>query len=817
MATIVDSFLPGGAALPAGDAGLPVSPRRAATPECRHCGAPNPPGAEFCCAGCEYVHRLVREQGLDDYYKFKDAITVPVDPAVFETRDYAWLSDLQRRAEAAAGDGTAEMTLGIQGISCAACVWLIERLANHDPGVRWVGVNAQTGQMRLRWATGAFDAAGFGRRLQAFNYLVGPVDQAGEGDRAESRALARRIGLGTAFAMNIMLFTLPTYFGMERDFAYARLFGLLAMVFATLSFLTGGLYFVERAWRALRVGAMHIDLPIALGIVGSFAGSLYGWFVGDERLVYFDFVGSFIVLMLIGRWAQVAAVDRNRRRLLARQPKPPQVRLMGEGEEGPAISPEALRTGQRFEVAPGQTLAVDSRLGSVAAEFSLASINGEPAPRVFHPGQRVPAGAVLLSRHAVVVEALQPWEESLLARLLRPMEREPDRDPLLERIIRGYLLAIFAIAIGSGVVWAVVTGDAARTWSVVTAVLVVSCPCAIGLSVPLAAEVATVALRRGGVFVRESGVYARLGRIRRVIFDKTGTLTLEAPVLRAPEALGNLPAEAQGALLALVRDNPHPVAQALAGPLLARGVVAADLGRITETVGSGVEAGEWSLGRPGWRCPGGDGGGAEDGESITVLARSREVVARFRFADALRPEARAVVDALAARGLTCSILSGDRGPAVERLAAQLGVPPERAMGDLSPQDKAERADAVAGGEALMLGDGANDSLAFDRALCRGTPVIHRGILADKADFYYLGRSLSGVAALFRVNDARRRTQVALLVFSVAYNLLAVGLAVAGRMNPLVAAVLMPLSSLASLAIVGIGMRGVWSVPQRGTV
>jgi Cu2+-exporting ATPase len=197
------------------------------------------------------------------------------------------------------------------------------------------------------------------------------------------------------------------------------------------------------------------------------------------------------------------------------------------------------------------------------------------------------------------------------------------------------------------------------------------------------------------------------------------------------------------------------------------------------------------------------------------LARSGRVVARFHFADALRPDARAVMDALAGRGLTCSILSGDQGAAVARLAARLGIPAERALGELSPQDKAERADAEAGGAALMLGDGANDSLAFDRALCRGTPVIHRGVLADKADFYYLGRGLSGVAALFRVNDARRRTQVALLVFSVAYNLLAVGLAVAGRMNPLVAAVLMPLSSLASLAIVGIGMRGVWTGPERG--
>ena len=386
------------------------------------------------------------------------------------------------------------------------------------------------------------------------------------------------------------------------------------------------------------------------------------------------------------------------------------------------------------------------------------------------------------------------------------MEREADRDPVLERIIRGYLVGIFAIATGSGVVWAVLTGDAARTWSVVTAVLVVSCPCAIGLSVPLAAEMAIVALRRRGVFVRESGVFARLGRVRRVIFDKTGTLTLEAPILRAPEALEALPAAVQGALLALVRDNLHPVAQALAGPLLARGVAVADLGPVTETVGCGVEAGEWSLGRAGWRSPAGE----EKDEATAVLARSGQVVARFHFADALRP---------ALRGIYIDLRDHRAGKTPTSTWAGLFEEFQREGGATGYRDMyanaQERADAIAGGAALMLGDGANDSLAFDRALCRGTPVIHRGVLADKADFYYLGRGLAGVAALFRVNDARRRTQVALLVFSVAYNLLAVGLAVAGRMNPLVAAVLMPLSSLASLAIVGIGMRGVWTAPERG--
>jgi Cu2+-exporting ATPase len=182
------------------------------------------------------------------------------------------------------------------------------------------------------------------------------------------------------------------------------------------------------------------------------------------------------------------------------------------------------------------------------------------------------------------------------------------------------------------------------------------------------------------------------------------------------------------------------------------------------------------------------------------------VVARFFFTDTARPDARIELDALRARGLDAFILSGDATPKVAKLAAELALPADHALGELTPRAKSDWIHAHAPDDALMLGDGANDSLAFDRALCRGTPVIHRGVLERKADFYYLGRGIGGLRALFEVDALRRRTQTTILIFSIAYNLLAVGLAVAGRMNPLVAAVLMPINSLLTLLLVTGGMR-----------
>lgn len=787
--------------------GGPPATRPAARPTCRHCGAPlldeRMRAAGFCCAGCAYVFRLVHEHGLAGYYDIKDAITAPADAAVFAPRDFAWLDAAQAAAESAAGRRPPELTLDVQGISCAGCVWLIERIFRPLPGARDIEVSAQLGQLRLRWVPGQFSAAGFGRELQSFGYLVGPAGETPA--EPESRGLVRRIGLCTAFAMNVMLFTLPVYFGMSRDFEYARLFGTLSLVFGTLSFLVGGSYFLQRAARALAAGAMHIDLPIALGIAGAYLGSLYGWFTGREQFVYFDFVAGFILLMLIGRWAQVAAVERNQRRLLGRQPKPPQVRLLAGG----SIPPEQLAASQGYFTAGGHTVPVDSRLESPQAEFSLATITGEADPRRYLAGQRVPSGAVNLGRSDVRLTALQPWPESLLARLLAPAERPGARTPFLERIVRGYLVGILAVASLAGLGWWLATGDALRVGSVVTAVLVVSCPCAIGLAFPLADELATVALRRSGVFVRAADLWPRLGGVRQLVFDKTGTLTLETPVLANPAALQALEPAARAALLTLVRDNPHPVSQCLLEHLLASGAGETLAGEVEEQLGQGVTLAAdghlWRLGRPGWT--GAAGAAPADDAPGTRFSRDGATLADFHFLDAARPDARAEIAALGRLGQATFILSGDHQEKVGQLARELGLAPGNALGDCTPQQKADWLAAHGSEATLMLGDGANDSLAFDAALCRGTPVIHRGHLEGKADFYYLGRGIGGLRALLAVNATRRRTQTLVLVFSVAYNLLAVGLAVAGRMNPLVAAILMPVNSLLTLALVSAGMRG----------
>lgn len=797
-----------------------------AKPVCRHCGSPlldeRARDSGFCCAGCAYVYRLVHEHGLAGYYQLKDSVTAPADPSVFQPRDYGWLERLQKEAEDSLlreGEktvGTPSASLSIQGISCAGCVWLIERLFMQERGARDVFVNAQTGEMRLRWIPGDFSLSAFAGRLQSFGYLLGPLGE--ENSDPESRGLVKRIGLCTAFAMNVMLFTLPTYFGMDRNFAYARLFDTISLGFATLSVLVGGSLFMGRAFRSLREGALHIDLPIAIGIVGSYVGSLYGWLAHRTEYLYFDFVSTFILLMLVGRWAQVVMVERNQRQLLRQQLKAPRVRLRNADGTFQEATPEKLAAGSRFELGPGQTLPVEAQLERDDCSFSLASINGESEPRLFRAGEIVPAGALNIGMNPAPFVARQTWSESLLSKLLGGGERHGWRHRFLERIIQGYLIGIFVLSALSGIVWWVLTQDPVRTGAVVTAVLVVSCPCAIGLAFPLADEMAAVALRRRGVFVRENDLWGKLSRVKRLLFDKTGTLTLETPELLNPETLKNLPEEAASALRALAGSNSHPVSQALVAELLAHASPAPLPGALREFPGKGVELSapngdRWTLGNPAWLRH------AETSASDSLRERGPEVLlckngseqASFRFADRVRSDASSELARLRELGFDIFVLSGDHPEKVRKLADELSIPEDHCLGGLSPEEKAAWLERNGQQDSLMLGDGANDSLAFDRALCRGTPVIHRGILEQKADFFYLGRGIGGIRALFAVDQVRRKTQTLILVVSALYNLAAVGLAAAGHMNPLLAAVLMPANSLLAFLLVTTGMKRAFSV------
>lgn len=773
---------------------------------CEHCAtefSAKSADDRFCCRGCEYVAELISEQGFEQFYDLKQGIAVaPVRSRPFEEHDFSWLApkmaDAEKKAEA--HHEPARLDLGLEGISCVGCVWLVEKLfARHAGSIR-AAANPSSGRMHLEWVPGKCDLEPFLRELCQFGYVAAPAGAAG-GDH-ERRRLAARLGLCGAFALNTMAFSLPVYLGMPADFEFAPLFKLIAFLSATLSMLVGGGYFMDRAWRAVRAGSLHIDLPIALGLISAYIGSIAGWSLASDKLMYFDFVSIFVFLMLGGRYLQTTAVERNRRRIIRQQPVPEAVPVADD--PGKTMGREEIGPGLKFLLAPGQALPVSGVLAAGEADFSLEWIHGEAEPVRFSAGSRLSAGAILLSRTPAVVEAGEKWEDSLLAKLTAPASGERG-SPGLDKLLRVYLGIVLLLGIATLAIWGW-QGEWLTGAQAMISVFVVSCPCALGVAIPLADDMAASAMERLGVFVRTATLWPRLQRVRRVIFDKTGTLTLERPVLENPGAVANLDAASALALARLTRGSLHPIARSLLEALGTRGqklLAEHGDGQLCEFPGLGVSLesaeGNWSLGKVGWSGRADESIDAES--SGSELRKDGVLCEMFHFRESLRPGAIAMLRRLERSGLSLHILSGDHPEKVKQMAKSLGLPDNQSIGGLSPEQKASRVKALDRQDTLYLGDGANDSLAFDAALVTGTPVVDRSLLESKADFYTLGSGLAFLPGLLGAAAARSTAVRAAFGFAIVYNLTTVAFSMTGKMSPLLAAILMPLSSIASILIV----------------
>lgn len=754
---------------------------------------------------------MIEGEGMDHFYNLKgDKTLEPVRGRAFTSLDWSWLEEKAHEVESSSGEVSA-LTAGVEGVSCIGCLWLLDKLFQREAGAMDCEVHPSNGKIRLRWKTGRCDIPGFARKLQQFGYTIVPEART-SANRAEASELRLRLGLTAAFMMNCMAFTLPGYLGMKKDFFLAGLFEQIVALSATLALLTGGSYFIQRAWVALRHGVLHMDFPIAVGVTVAWVASMAGWLGGWDSLVYFDFVALFLTLMLAGRLLQISAVERHRNRAAGAAALP---RIVTD-PAGKKIAVEGLKPGQNYIVAPGGVVPVASQMENAAAEISLEWINGESDTHLWSAGRRVPSGAINVGRQSLELRADETWEGSLLYRLAGGAEAYgPGRRPLLEKVLKWYVIIVLVLAFGGAGFWLATGAGWVKALQVLVSVLVVSCPCSTGLALPLADDLSRTLLQRAGVFLRRDDFWARLPGIRKVFFDKTGTLTMERPELINPEALQSLDTSARENLRALVAGSLHPISRRLL-----ESVGGAGLGippEVEEIPGQGMKftdaAGTiWSLGRPAFLASAGE---SDDEGFDTHFRRDGKIVAGFRFRDTLRPESHQAIDWLRSKGMSIEILSGDRKEKVLAIAGQLGLPKADVHGAMSPGAKAERVRAADAGkhQTLFLGDGANDSLAAKAAACSGTPLMDRSLLEEKSDFYFTGRGLGFLPVLFRVGAVRRAAVRRIFSFAAAYNFVAVMVCLAGWMHPVIAAVAMPAGSILTLALTVSCFRP-WLTPGR---
>ena len=777
---------------------VPTGQAQTSVARCVHCAQPLVDGrfAPFCCRGCRAVNAILSKAGLTRYYELRGGPGLP--PADLETRhvDHKWLELIEEgRRE---NSGVSRIELDIQGIHCAACVWLIEELFRRHGGDQegLMTLNPALGRVELR-VSNEFPLVDWVNSVEELGYLLGPARSRG---RRASDDLLLRVGICAALAMNVMLFGAAMYLGLRSGPVY-ELLNDLSYAAGVLAMLVGGSVFIGSAWRAIRQRVLHLDVPIALGIVLAFAGSTWSFFFASGEAAYVDTLTVFVALMLVGRWLQQRMLERNRAQLLADDGT--QSLLTREVRDGVVriVHCIGVEQGDQLLIAPGDLVPVDLEVLDDVVLCSLDWIDGESRPREFARGQIVPAGGFNVGDGAFTGRASTNFAASSLVGLLGQDPASEGDGPLAtqwwSRLSRYYVIGVVALAtLGIGGWWWW-SGDPLRAIEVGTAVLVVTCPCAFGIAAPLAYELVLTQLRRAGVFVRVGDFLDRVRAMTRIVFDKTGTLTTGVLEIRDASALHALSDEQVTILYNMAARSSHPksvaVRRALEGHHASRFL---DL-EVHERMGLGVSAtrGEvqYRLGAPGWvDVP------SQNGEDL-VFSADATVLAALRTDEQLRPGARDEIDRLARDGYELAILSGDAQPRVTELGATLGLPRDACIGSHTPEQKAEYVRSHEPARTLLVGDGLNDQVAMREAACSGTPAVNRPFMASRCDFYFVSPGLHPVAQVLRASGTLAHVVRRILAFAVAYNVIAVSFALAGWMKPWVAAVLMPLSSLLTLA------------------
>jgi Cu2+-exporting ATPase len=812
---------------------------------------------QFCCAGCRTVYAMLRDCGLERFYKLRqNADTEPV-PARTTDRRYAEFDDQAFRELYCqpAADGLTVVELYLEGVHCAACVWLVEKLPQVVPGVLEARLDLRRSLVRVRWDDGQVPLSRIARSLDSLGYPPHPAKD------ARARALRRqedhrfliRIGVAAACVGNVMTLAFALYGGVFTgiEAQYSHLFRWASMFFGIIALAWPGSVFFRGAWAALRTRTAHLDLPIALGLgAGGVAGTLNAVLGRGE--IYFDSLTMLVFLLLVGRWIQRRQQRWANDALELLFSLTPTVARRVEPDGIREVPLEAIGPGDLLEVRAGDSVPADGRIEEGASALDQSLLTGESRPVAVRPGDPVHAGTVNVSARILVrVEAV--GDHTRVGRLMRLVEEcSRNRAPLVQfadRVAGRFVIAVLALAAATFGLWLWL--DASRALDHAVALLIVTCPCALGLATPLAVTVALGRAARRRILIKGGAALEHLAGRGTIVLDKTGTLTAG----RMAVVSWHGDASVQPLVASLERHSAHPIAQALvaayspespsreptapagaAGPARdsdqdgeRRGVSppvlsgaaasardrAAEPADVEQTTGGGlggaVAGRRVVVGSPKFvRSQGAtmsDELAAAEKRVVSsaatpvLVAVAGRVVAVAGLADPLRDDARAAVDALRRLGWQPQILSGDHPDVVRTVARQLGVPDGDAQGGATPEEKVVFVrQAAQRRPVIMVGDGVNDAAALSAATVG--IAVHGGAEASlaAADVYLNRPGLTPIIDVIQAARGTVRTIRRCFVASLFYNAIAATLAITGWISPLAAAVLMPISSFTVLAL-----------------
>ncbi|RAZ90981.1 cadmium-translocating P-type ATPase [Mesorhizobium hawassense] len=707
-------------------------------------------------------------------------------------------SDEIRLASRALDGGCRQTDLSVPSVHCAGCIQAIEAALAKIENIDSARVNLSTKRVSVRWR--GEQVPPFFAVLSRLGYQAHLFDQEiQEKDRALSE-LIRAVAVAGFAAGNIMLLSVSVWSGAEgatRDLFHwlSALIAIPALAFA------GGIYFRSAA-NALRHGRMNMDVPIVVGVSLAYAMSLYETINHGEH-AYFDASVSLLFFLLIGRTLDHVMRERARTAVngLSRLASRGSLVLRDDGKRE-YVPVAELVPGLRLLIAAGERIPVDGDILSGNSDLDFSIVSGESAPKAVGAGAHVQAGTLNLTG-PLTMQATAAAKDSFLAEMVRLMEAaEGGRSRyrrIADRVSALYAPVVHLAALLTFLGW-VASGDWHRAMTIAIAVLIITCPCALGLAVPIVQVVAARRLFEAGVMVKDGSAMERLAAIDTAVFDKTGTLTLGRPKLvNAPSIDPTMLAVAAD----MAAHSHHPFSRAIASYAGYSGQP--DVESVSEHPGFGVEAitegNTWRLGRRGWAGwkarTGGEG--KLGGYGGTVLSKNGNIVACFAFEDALRQDAKATIQQLKNAGVSVDILSGDTAKACSEVAKSLGT--DSFVPALLPSGKVEWIESLtrAGHKVLMVGDGLNDTPALRAAYVSMAPATAADIGRQAADFVFLRESLLAVPLAMDVSRKAGRLIRENITIAIVYNAFAVPIAILGYVTPLIAAIAMSASSLIVIA------------------
>ena len=695
-------------------------------------------------------------------------------------------------------DGVRQTDLSVPTVHCGGCMRTVEAALIQLSGVQSARVNLSTKRATVRWRADSVPPP-FIESLKRAGFEAHLFDIESDTKDGALSELIRALAVAGFAASNIMLLSVSIWSGAGAE--TRDLFHWLSAFIALPALAYSGRIFFRSAWQTLKYGRTNMDVPISLGVLLAFGMSLYET-VQHGPHAYFDAAISLLFFLLIGRTLDHIMRERARQAVegLARVAARGALVVQADGTQ--AYFPVSdIRIGATLMLAAGERVPVDATVIKGVSELDVSLVSGEHAPLPATIGSVLRAGTLNLTGPLTIV-ATATAENSFLGEMLRMMEAaEQGRSTyrrISDRAASLYAPVVHLAAFLTFVGWFAATGDMHRAVTTAIAVLIITCPCALGLAVPMVQVVAARRLFESGIMVKDGGALERLAEIDTIVFDKTGTLTSGVPrLVVSGEVYHRLIATAAG----LACHSRHPYSRALVDAAAGHPACQVEFDDISEHPGCGLEAHAgavtYRLGRPEWALA----NAAQErmsGNGSVVLARNGSYLADFRFEDRLRGDAATAVAELKDIGIPIEIVSGDREASVGSIAAELGVPHLAAV---LPGGKAAHIAALkaSGRKVLMIGDGLNDAPALAAAHASMAPASAADVGRNAADLVFMRESLTAVPLAISV--ARRAGRLVRQNFAIAaaYNLLAVPFAVSGHVTPLVAAVAMSASSIVVVA------------------